>query len=257
MTIPKECKRLAEVDFPVAAISKNTVGEKSIRILLFLSIVLCGVLLVACAPSEVNPGMVSQVRKEEFQPIVNNQVDQSTWAFLESIKPGDINPIPGLAYWEWRQDSWGPIAVGGELGFEQLDPATAQAVLAVLPETGFGPDLGALGDIIYHFAYIIAVDEEGVKVWNTIDDLRRFLGDIDTPQEAILLALAHDYFIEAYRQDDSGYTLYGQESWMGSSPSCMGGPVRFVEYLVLLKVSHTGDIEVQSRKKVAEYCGMF
>ena len=31
MTIPKECKRLAEVDFPIAAVSKHAVREKSIR----------------------------------------------------------------------------------------------------------------------------------------------------------------------------------------------------------------------------------
>ncbi|MBE2235443.1 MAG: DUF1156 domain-containing protein, partial [Anaerolinea sp.] len=31
MTIPKTCKRLAEVDFPIAAVSKHAVREKSIR----------------------------------------------------------------------------------------------------------------------------------------------------------------------------------------------------------------------------------
>lgn len=31
MTIPKECKRLAEVDFPIAEVSKHAVREKSIR----------------------------------------------------------------------------------------------------------------------------------------------------------------------------------------------------------------------------------
>ena len=29
--IPKECKRLAEVDFPIAAVSRHAVREKSIR----------------------------------------------------------------------------------------------------------------------------------------------------------------------------------------------------------------------------------
>jgi adenine-specific DNA methylase len=29
--IPKECKRLAEVDFPIAAVSKHSTKEKSIR----------------------------------------------------------------------------------------------------------------------------------------------------------------------------------------------------------------------------------
>jgi adenine-specific DNA methylase len=29
--IPKECKRLAEVDFPIAVVSKNAAREKSIR----------------------------------------------------------------------------------------------------------------------------------------------------------------------------------------------------------------------------------
>ena len=29
--IPKECKRLAEVDFPIAVVSKHSVREKSIR----------------------------------------------------------------------------------------------------------------------------------------------------------------------------------------------------------------------------------
>jgi len=28
---PKECKRLAEVDFPIAVVSKHAAGEKSIR----------------------------------------------------------------------------------------------------------------------------------------------------------------------------------------------------------------------------------
>ena len=31
MNIPKECKRLAEVDFPIAEVSKHAVREKSIR----------------------------------------------------------------------------------------------------------------------------------------------------------------------------------------------------------------------------------
>jgi len=31
MTIPKECKRLAEVDFPIAVVSKHAAREKSIR----------------------------------------------------------------------------------------------------------------------------------------------------------------------------------------------------------------------------------
>ena len=29
--IPKECKRLAEVDFPIAVVSRHAVREKSIR----------------------------------------------------------------------------------------------------------------------------------------------------------------------------------------------------------------------------------
>jgi putative DNA methylase len=29
--IPKECKRLAEVDFPIAVVSKHSAREKSIR----------------------------------------------------------------------------------------------------------------------------------------------------------------------------------------------------------------------------------
>jgi len=29
--IPKECKRVAEVDFPIAVVSKHTMWEKSIR----------------------------------------------------------------------------------------------------------------------------------------------------------------------------------------------------------------------------------
>ena len=29
--IPKECKRLAEVDFPIAVVSKHAAREKSIR----------------------------------------------------------------------------------------------------------------------------------------------------------------------------------------------------------------------------------
>lgn len=31
MTIPKDCKRLAEVDFPIAVVSKHSAREKSIR----------------------------------------------------------------------------------------------------------------------------------------------------------------------------------------------------------------------------------
>ena len=31
MAIPKECKRLAEVDFPIAVVSKHSAREKSIR----------------------------------------------------------------------------------------------------------------------------------------------------------------------------------------------------------------------------------
>jgi len=31
MTLPKECKRLAEVDFPIAEVSKHAAREKSIR----------------------------------------------------------------------------------------------------------------------------------------------------------------------------------------------------------------------------------
>src|SRR5512141_938498 len=31
MSIPKECKRLAEVDFPIAEVSKHAAREKSIR----------------------------------------------------------------------------------------------------------------------------------------------------------------------------------------------------------------------------------
>ncbi len=30
--IPKECKRLAEVDFPIAEVSKHAAREKSIRL---------------------------------------------------------------------------------------------------------------------------------------------------------------------------------------------------------------------------------
>lgn len=144
------------------------------------------------------------------------------------VDPQEYEPIPDIAdlelhnvqpqvaydYWELRFAMEGsPHDVVGSAGSKsksELDPEVVAKFDSTHVELGFSASCLPA----YCYKYIASVRGATIETWASTEELRSFLGTIDAPEEAILLAEAEGYYwIEdrleagAIKQVDDGYDL--------------------------------------------------
>ena len=143
---------------------------------------------------------------DAFQPIPQ----------LETLDYQAVNPAQAYDYWELRfafyDETPTVLGSGGTQAKADL-PADVLAKLETL-KVEFGFSEGCLPD--YCFNYLVSVQGEEVKVWQTPQALLTFLGALDRVEEAVLLTDANGYYwledneMEGggfIRQVDNGYEL--------------------------------------------------
>ena len=122
---------------------------------------------------------------------------------FEELDFSKVSPGGSFQYWELRHAFGGRvngtdriIASGGSRTRPELGAATIAALDSIRPATGYA--IGCLPGYCYKF--IAAVDTQ-VRLYNTRESLRTFLGTIDSREEAALIADAHNFW-----WDDSNET---------------------------------------------------
>ncbi len=131
-------------------------------------------------------GCGSLVDLEDFEPIPS----------LSDLDLTAVNPALSWDYWELREGIGGPpdpdsrdrvIGRSGSRG--ELDPEVVAALDTLHLQHGVG-NRCLPG---YCFFYIASVRESEIQTWSSAAAWADFFGVIDRPEEAILLAAAHDY----------------------------------------------------------------
>jgi len=133
---------------------------------------------------------------------------------LEQLDFGGIVTASNYDYWELRLQLGGAseynfIGAGGDQTRDQLSAEVITALENATAETGFDVECMPA----YCYKYIVSVRNGQIQVWNTTDALQQFLGQIDSAQEAALLAMAFGYYwdlnegVNGIRETDSGYEL--------------------------------------------------
>lgn len=112
---------------------------------------------------------------------------------LAQLDYGAIRPAEPYDYWELRESFEGErhdvIGSGGVRARPEIDPEILAAFDSVTVSAGFAPFC-----LPGHcFRYIASILGASIETWQTAQQVAVFLGTIDTREEAILLALAHDY----------------------------------------------------------------
>ncbi len=157
-----------------------------------------------------------------------------------------VEPAVQTELWELRRSDFGEIqevlVAGGSTGRDGVDPATLAAFDALSPRIGFGI-LCLPGDCFY---FLASVRGGTVEAWTTAEEVRAFLGPIDAPEEAALVALAEGYFWRdelesgAIRERDGGWDVVA----LRMVSSC--DPVRTDQYL--LRISGGGELVVRDSR---------
>lgn len=116
---------------------------------------------------------------------------------LDSLDFAAVSPARSYEYWELRLAYGGPPDPGvldhviGRSGSRlELDPELVAALDTLHVEHGVGNRCLP----VLCFFYIASVRESTIETWTSIADWIAFFGPIDRPEEAALLAAAHDYY---------------------------------------------------------------
>ncbi len=127
-------------------------------------------------------------------------------------------------------------------------PACDAAFTALSPDAGFGRDCLQL--CTSYFLATTKADE--VKAWETLEQLKAFLGTIDTGQEAALLTLARGYTLECGRLDRGGVKARpaGGFDVIATRGLTCGPGTQLTRFF--LEVTPAGDV-VERRSEVAQY----
>ncbi len=113
---------------------------------------------------------------------------------VEQLDYSSIIPAQNHRYWELRE-SWGneaPLRIlgsGGQVPRSQLDPATIAALDNTRPPSGFA--MGCLP--AYCYKYVVAVNGN-VHTYTTAESLLEFLGEIQSVEEAALVAISRNLY---------------------------------------------------------------
>ncbi len=192
-------------------------------------------------------------------PLLAN-LDLSPFALLPVMTEIDsgavslnLRPAPEYDYWELRG---GPmvndkvLAQGGSVTKDLLPPPLAAQITAIAPtEKGFGRECPPA----WCFKYIVTVSSN--KVGKVLDPgaLRAFLGEIDTRDEATLLAEASGYHWgtskeqAAIKEVADGYDLVVLR-YLDTTTRCEHGGYRADLHRILLHISHSGVLTEQARQ---------
>ena len=108
----------------------------------------------------------------------------------------------------------------------------------------------------YCFKYIASISGDQIETWQTVDELKTFLGSIDSPEKAILLAAANEYSWNnqagketgAIRAVADGYELIVTKL----VETC--DPVQTDRYL--LHISSSGEITIKHSEIWRQHFGM-
>jgi hypothetical protein len=165
---------------------------------------------------------------------------------LEQLDASAVEPAVATDLWELRRSDFGEIQevllTGGESGRDGVDPAVLAAFDSVSPGFGFGI-LCLPGDCFY---FLASVRGGTIEAWTTAEDVKAFLGTIESPEEAALVALADGYFWQdelesgAIRGRDGGWDLVV----LRLVSSC--DPIRTDQFL--LRISSDGDLAVRDSR---------
>lgn len=165
---------------------------------------------------------------------------------LEQLDASAVEPAVATDLWELRRSDFGEsqevLLTGGEAGRDGVDSEVLAAFDALLPGFGFGI-LCLPGDCYYFFA---SVRGGTVEAWTTAEDVRAFLGTIESPEEAALVAVAEGYVWQdelesgAIRGRDGGWDLVV----LRMVSSC--DPIRTDQFL--LRISSDGELTVRDSR---------
>ena len=160
--------------------------------------------------------------------------------------PLDLQPATGYDYWELRRlkdPNVIVLAQGGRRGKGELPLDVAAAIERLPKSAGFGAH--CLPG--WCFDYVVTVSSDGVETLLSAAELRSFLGEIDTRDEAILLAQALGYYSGTSKEEASirevadGYELLVWKAIQSSEP-CPSEDF----YRVLLHLSRSGALTEES-----------
>lgn len=200
--------------------------------------------------------------------VLLKSLDLSTYSQIPSPEkidsgtiPLDLKPAAGSDYWELRyvrpgleegDPNYIVLAAGGSRATAGLSQASAAKVDAIMRRgdvDGFGWECFPA----WCFKYIVTVSSDNVEVLLYYRELRTFLGEIDTLDEAILLAevlgygWGDDKQEAAIREVTDGYDLVVLD-WIPSAEKCDGGAFSYDTYRVLLHLSRSGTGTEQSKE---------
>jgi hypothetical protein len=127
-------------------------------------------------------------------------------------------------------------------------PACDTAFAALSPDAGFGEDCVQI--CTSYFLGTTKADE--VKAWSTLDELKTFLGTIDTAQEAALLVQANAYYLQCEQLDRGAVKARsgGGYDVIATRGFACGAGSKVTRYY--LNVTPTGEVK-EERSEVAEY----
>ena len=100
--------------------------------------------------------------------------------------------IPGVTvdYWEIRNSGW---EVGQQIVAQSGDREGLETAVIAQLDTITGPEWCGETMTPSCLIYVVSVTGSEVQTWMTNNGIGEFLGTIDTPEEAVLLAAAYDY----------------------------------------------------------------
>lgn len=205
-------------------------------------------------------GMMADAQACPMPEDLWEDLDIETFTQLSDLEEldvaGDVMLAEPATYWELRRTSPGgtePTIVlsAGEKCAEAADPeACSMQLEQTTVEEGFGPSCPP-GDC---YQYIVVNRGDTIETIASPDDLKTFLGDIDTITEAALMAHADEYTWDitdpaagSIRQTEDGYELLVLELVEDCDP--------IVTDRVQITVSTGGEVEEVRRQIFSAQCG--
>ena len=153
------------------------------------------------------------------EDLVETSWNYSGFSEIESYQPfEDVNPAYDFDYWELVKHTPDfPETVQFRFGTickDSNDPRKCAHNFFRMEETGINFSNNPKSEKVYY--YLKSNERDYNKVWNSVEDLKAFLGTIDSEGDALLLAAANGYFfvkddryLSGIRKSKNGYDVIG------------------------------------------------